>query len=91
MAKHALLAARAAATDEHRRLLQSAKQHGMQNIWKALNLTVPLLILYYLYTSPGTYVTKTQILLHHGNSALTPAELAIKALTGDHYLPLTNF
>ena len=38
MAKHALLAARAAAaTDEHRRLLQSAKQHGMQNIWTDQN------------------------------------------------------
>ena len=30
-------AARAAATDEHRRLLQSAKQHGMQNIWTDQN------------------------------------------------------
>ena len=42
-------------------------------------------------TSPGTYVIKTQILQHHGNSALTPTELAIKAPIGDHHLLLTNF
>ena len=42
-------------------------------------------------TSLGTYVTKNEILLHYGNSALTPMEPAIEAPTGDHYLLPTNF